>query len=825
MELRYSLKKRNNAKKGFVFISEIGKSVLIVLFILFESGISLKDSIAQTSVTQELPVYKNQLISTEKRVEDLLSRMTLNEKIGQLSCMLGWEMYSRTKDEVSLSNSFKKLVEDQQPGMFWATLRADPWTEKTLETGLNPELAAEVTNMLQKYYIENTRLGIPMLFAEECAHGHMAIGTTVFPTAIGQSSTWNPELIKRMANVIAEETRAQGAHIGYGPILDLARDPRWSRLEETYGEDPYLNGQMGISVVRGFQGNDLKSGENIVSTLKHFVAYGISEGGHNGGSVNIGVRELFQDFMPPFYEAVKAGALSIMTAYNSVDGIPCVSNQHLLEDVVRGEWGFEGFFVSDLGGISGLRSGHRVAELPVQAAALALNAGVDVDLGGEDYGEKLKEALQKGLVKIDDIEQSVRWVLKLKFEMGLFENPYVKPVEAKEKVRNRQNIHFARQVARESIILLQNKKLLPLKKDIKSIAVIGPNADNMYNQLGDYTAPQDEDNVVTVLEGIKAKLTGDTKINYVKGCAIRDTSENNIGEAVEVARHSEVAVLVLGGSSARDFKTDYEKTGAASVSGAKTNKLISDMECGEGFDRSTLGLLGKQMELLKRVVETGTPVVVVLIEGRPLNLNGQEANIPAIINAWYPGQQGGNAIADVLFGDYNPAGRLPVTIPKSVGQIPVYYNYTSPRRRDYVETNSKPLFCFGHGLSYTDFEYSNLQVKSIEEKNSIKITVSFNLKNTGKVDGDEVAQLYIRDLIGSVVTPEKQLKRFQRTFLKAGEQKTISFELNGNDLALVDSNLKRIIEPGDFSIMVGASSDDIRLDFRLTVENKFLTGI
>ena len=416
------------------------KSVLIVLMILSGAGINLKSGFGQSASSEDLPAYKNPLIQTEKRVEDLLSRMTPDEKIGQLSCMLGWEMYSKTGNKVSPSDSFKKAVKEQQPGMFWATLRADPWTEKTLETGLNPELAAEATNLLQKYFIENTRLGIPLLFAEECAHGHMAIGTTVFPTAIGQGSTWNPGLIQQMAAATAAEARAQGAHIGYGPILDLARDPRWSRVEETFGEDPYLNGQMGIAVVKGFQGDGLKSGKNLASTLKHFTAYGASEGGHNGGNVRAGMLELHSVFLPPFNDAIQAGAISVMTAYNSIDGIPCTSNRYLLDDIVRGKWGFEGFFVSDLGGISALRSGHRIAETPAQAAALALKAGVDVDLGGEDYGEKLKEALQNGQIKITDIDQAVRRVLKVKFEMGLFENPYVKPAEAKENARNREHI-------------------------------------------------------------------------------------------------------------------------------------------------------------------------------------------------------------------------------------------------------------------------------------------------------------------------------------------------------------------------------------------------
>jgi len=774
--------------------------------------------------TMDIPLYKDHSAPVEKRVDDLIARMTVEEKIGQLSCLLGWEMYLKSGSNVTASEGFKKAVKEQNIGMLWATLRADPWTQKTLKTGLTPVLAAEATNALQRYVIENTRLGIPMFFAEECAHGHMAIGTTVFPTSIGQGSTWDPDLIKRMASVIALETRVQGAHIGYGPILDIVRDPRWSRVEETFGEDKYLIGRMGVSMVKGFQGNNLNSGANIISTLKHFTAYGITEGGHNGGSVSVGQRELFQDILPPFRAAADAGALSIMTSYNTIDGIPCSSNRYLLTDIVRKEWGFKGFFVSDLGAIPALVSGQRVAENPEQAAALAFNAGDDVDLGGDGYGKNLNDAVNSGLVSMSDIDKAVRNVLKLKFEMGLFENPYVDTKKTGETVRNSDHIELARKVAQESIILLKNKdNILPLKKDLKTIAVIGPNADNMYNQLGDYTAPQNEKDIITVLNGLKLKVSSATRINYVKGCAIRDTSENTINEAVEAAKNAEVAILVLGGSSARDFRTDYEKTGAASVSDARKKQIVSDMECGEGFDRSTLDLLGKQLELLKRVKATGTPVVLVLIEGRPLDLSWASENVSAIVQAWYPGQQGGNAIADVIFGDYNPAGRLPVSVPRSAGQLPVYYNNVRPERRNYVETTAAPLFCFGYGLSYTHFEYSNLQVNITGDNKNLKVNIKFDLKNVGNRDGDEVAQMYICDQVSSVVTPVKQLKGFQRITLKAGEQKSLTFELNARDIALLNSQMQWIVEPGDFSLMIGSSSDDIRMSSKFTISRAFET--
>jgi len=529
------------------------------------------------------------------------------------------------------------------------------------------------------------------------------------------------------------------------------------------------------------------------------------------------LRELFQSCLPPFKAAVEAGALSIMTAYNSVDGIPCTSNRHLLTDVVRDKWGFEGFWVSDLGAVQGLMESHRVADTPAESSSLALNAGVDVDLGGMAFGS-LSGAIEQGLVDTAGIDQAVQRVLEIKFAMGLFENPYVDPEKAADRVRSSNHIELARKVAQESIVLLKNEGgFLPLKNDMEKIAVIGPNADNVYNQLGDYTAPQDDNNIVTVLEGIGRRIGRGTEITYVQGCAIRDTTETNIEEAVTAAENAEVAIVVLGGSSAGDFKTKYADTGAAFVSDDKKETKLSDKECGEGIDRSTLVVMGKQLDLLDKIIDTGTPVVVVLIEGRPLNLAGREEKVAALMTAWYPGQEGGNAVADVLFGDYNPAGRLTVSIPKSVGQLPVYYN--GSRRQNYLETDSRPLYSFGHGLSYSEFEYSNLRVATSEGDDSADVKVTFDLKNIGQADGDEVAQLYLRDMMSSVAMPEKQLKGFQRVHLETGEQRTISFRLSAEELSLFNQDLQKVVEPGYFSVMVGASSEDIRLNEGFEIKN------
>lgn len=757
--------------------------------------------------------YKNAKAPVEARVKDLLQRMTLEEKVGQLNTLLGWPMYEKKGDAVGISATFKEEISKRHIGSFWATLRADPWTQKTLETGLSPRQSAEVTNAMQKYMMENTRLGIPLILAEECPHGHMAIGTTVFSTSIGQASTWDPALIQEMASAIAAEARVQGAHIGYGPVLDLVREPRWSRLEETYGEDPYLIGQMGIAMVKGFQGSSLTSGKNIISTLKHFTAYGSPEGGHNGGIALTGPRDLYMSYLPPFKEAIKAGALSIMASYNSIDGIPCSANAFLLKDVLVKEWGFKGYTVSDLHGIPSMNTNHRVAADMEQAATMSINAGLDNDLGGAAYGDALIKAVKDKLVTMATIDSAVAHVLRVKFKMGLFENPYVDPAAVEKVVATPAHIALSKKVALESIVLLKNENnLLPLSKNIKHLAVIGPNADNIYNQLGDYTAPQPEEKIVTVLEGIKAKLGAGTHVSYVKGCAIRDTANDNIAAAVAAAKDADAVVLVLGGSSARDFKTSYQATGAAEVKSGES--AVSDMESGEGYDRVSLDLMGLQSKLMKSLAATGKPVVLVLIEGRPLNITWAADNIPAIVNAWYPGQEGGHAVADVLFGDYNPAGRLPVSIPKSVGQLPVYYNYKNASRHDYVEMTAKPQYSFGYGLSYTTFGYDHLQV----QVNGKKVAVKFTVKNTGKVEGDEVAQLYVRDDYSSVVTANEQLKRFQRVHLKAGESKEISFELNPEDLQLLNVQNKWVVEPGTFSVMVGGSSDDVKLTDSFTIK-------
>ena len=788
---------------------------------------------------QQVP-YKDKTLPVEVRVNDLLQRMTLEEKVGQTLCLLGWDSYVihqraqeakfkvqgskfkaqgskfkvqgskfKGKSAVTVSEKFMREVDSLHVGAYWGVYRADPWTRKTLANGLTPELAAQAGNAMQRYALEKTRLGIPIFLAEEAPHGHMAIGTTVFPTGLGMAATFDRALMREVGRAIGKEIRLQGGHISYGPVLDLVRDPRWSRVEETFGEDPVLAGEMGAALIEGLGGGQLSQPYSTLPTLKHFLAYGATEGGQNGNPTNMGMRDLHESFLPPFRRAIEAGALSVMTSYNSMDGIPCTANSYLLRDVLHRDWGFRGFVVSDLYSIDGMWETHHVAETLEDAAVLAANAGVEMDLGGKAYA-LLIGAVREGRLKESVLDEAVRRILTMKFEMGLFDHPYVHPQEAAQQVHTADHVALARKVAQESITLLQNRHhTLPLKKDVR-VAVVGPNADNRYNMLGDYTAPQPDEKVKTVLDGVRAKLP-EGKVEYVKGCAIRDTSSNDISEAVEAARRADVVVAVVGGSSARDFKTEYKETGAA----VTDSKTVSDMECGEGFDRATLDLLGMQSRLLDALRQTGKPLVVVYIEGRPMLKNWATEHADALLTAYYPGEQGGMAVADVLFGDYNPAGRLSVSVPRSVGQLPVYYNRKNPVGHDYVEMPVTPLYAFGYGLSYSDFAYSNLQ---IGEQAGGRYEVSFDIRNTSRVDGEEVAQLYVRDEVASVVQPNRQLKHFERVHLKAGETRRVTFVLTRTDLEVVTASLQRVVEPGEFTVMVGSASDDIRLEGKMSVK-------
>lgn len=672
---------------------------------------------------EQQPLYKDASQPVERRVEDLLGRMTVDEKVGQLLCPLGWPMWQRQaadglpakgkgegsdRGRLALSPDFLRRMRQMPLGSLWAVQRADPWTRKTIETGLTPQEGAEVVTLLQRYAVDSTRLGIPLLLCEEAAHGVMALDATVFPTGLCQASTHNAELLERMGRAIGEELSLRGGNVAYGPVLDLARDPRWSRCEETLGEDPELTGRLGAAVVRGLQ-----SSPSVASVLKHFIAYGVPTGGLNGEAAEVGPHTLQRDFLPPFRQAVEAGALGVMTSYNAVDGRPSTANGHLLREVLRNTWGFRGVTFSDLHSIEGICTSQRMARNRAEAAAMALQSGVDIDLEGNAYRPHLRRLLEQDSIALADLDRAVADVLRLKFRLGLFErwaathdssrrsgsarsaSAALSP-SAYEKLRD-EHRQLARQVAREGTVLLKNDGALPLDRSrLRRIAVVGPNADNVYNQLGDYTAPQRRSDVVTVLDGIR-RAAPDAEVLYVKGCDIRDTMHTDIPAAVEAARRSDVVVLVVGGSSARDFRTSYLDTGAASV--AEVGPAVPDMDCGEGYDRATLSLLGHQNRLMQAVLDAASgPVVVVYIQGRPLDMTLPAQRANALLTAWYPGEQGGAAIADILFGDFNPTGSLPISIPRHVGQLPVYHGLQPAH--PYIDLPSTPLFPFGFGLSY-----------------------------------------------------------------------------------------------------------------------------
>ncbi|WP_433922330.1 glycoside hydrolase family 3 N-terminal domain-containing protein [Paenibacillus taichungensis] len=752
--------------------------------------------------------YKDASLSVQERTQDLLGRMTTEEKIGQLIQPMGWKTYVKEADgTVQVTDEFKKDIVEGGIGSLYGTLRADPWTEVTLETGLTPRQGAVAINEIQRYAMENSRLGIPILFGEECSHGHMAIGATVFPVPLAVGSAWNTELYRKMCEAIAVETRSQGGAATYSPVLDVVRDPRWGRTEECFAEDPYLIGELAVEAIKGLQGDRLDSNRTIVATLKHFAAYGSSEGGRNAAPVHMGLRELHEVDLLPFKKAVRAGACSVMTAYNEIDGVPCTSSSYLLNDLLREQWGFNGFVITDFGAIQMLVNGHNTAENGEQAVAQSLKAGVDMEMSGYMYRKHLGQALSQGLIEQKDLDTAVMRVLDMKFRLGLFEQPFVDPDFAERVIGCEEHIQLARKVAQEGIILLKNEdNTLPLGKTGTKLAVIGPNANHVYNQLGDYTSPQPRGQIVTVLDGITSKLGADTgKVLYAPGCRIKGDSREGFAQALACAEEADTIIMVMGGSSSRDFGegTIDLRTGASVV----TDDPWNDMECGEGIDRSSLNLMGVQLELVQEVHKLGKPVIVVYINGRPIAEPWIDEHAHAIVEAWYPGQEGGNAIADILFGDVNP-GRLTISIPKHVGQLPVNYNGKRTRGKRYLETDLVPQYPFGFGLSYTEFKYENVRVVPEVIGPDDEAEVQVEVTNKGAVAGNEVVQLYITDVSASVTRSEISLKGFRKIHLEPGQTQTVTFPVQKEHLELIDSRLQPVVEPGEFRLMVGSSSRD-----------------
>ncbi len=740
------------------------------------------------------------------RINSLLNRMTLKEKVGQLNQkMYGWDAYKKTKNGYELTNAFKEQVARfDGMGALYGLFRADPWSNVNFSNGIHVEDSAVVTNMIQNYIKENTRLGIPVLFSEECPHGHQALDSTIFPTHIGSGASWNPELQQKVSNHVADELHARGGHLGLVSTLDIVRDPRWGRTEECFSEDPYLSSKMTEAVVRGMQG-DKDGNFKVLSVLKHFAAQGAGVGGHNSGPALIGERELREIFLPPMKAGVQSGALACMAAYNEIDGVPCHANHHLLTKILRQEWNYLGIVMADGTALDRLLMLTGDKEV---AAAYGLKAGVDLSLWDHVY-LAIESGVESGKIEEELVDQAVLRVLYVKYRLGLLDDPPTTK-HTFSSVGNSKAVETNLEMARQSLVLVENKNnRLPISKEIKKIAVIGPNADNIYNLLGDYTPPQRKENVVTILDGIKSIVGKSAEVMYAKGCGIRSTDQSEFERAKKMAREADIVVLALGGTSAREFGMEFANNGAV------TESKETEMDCGENVDVASLELGGVQQELLKEISTTGTPIVSVLIQGRPYSIPLLKEYCDAILIGWYPGQQGGRAIAEVLFGDVNPNGKLPVSVPRSSMQLPVYYNYKdSSAKEDYFDMSGRALYPFGFGLSYTSFTYrflseenESITIKDLQDSMSVHLSVE--VTNTGHVNGYEVVQLYIKDVEATVTQRNKELKGFQKVWLNAKETKTVIFTLGFEELAIWDIDMNFAVEPGLVKLMVGGSSHTV----------------
>jgi beta-glucosidase len=762
-----------------------------------------KSAVAVSS-RKAAPAYKNASLPSARRVKDLLSRMTLEEKAAQMMCV--WQSKAQTMLDDAGNFNFKKAKKSFRDGRGLGQVGRP----SDAGGGKKARSMAELTNAIQKFFLENSRLGIPVMFHEECLHGHAAPDGTSFPQPIALGATFNPALVESLFTMTALEARLRGAHHALTPVVDVAREPRWGRVEETYGEDPYLVSRLGIAAVRGFQGDATFRGkQHVLATLKHFVGHGQPESGMNCAPSNVSMRVLRETFLYTFKEALReAGAVTLMASYNEIDGLPSHASKWLLRDVLRKEWGFKGFVVSDYYAIWELgyrpdTHGHFVAKDKKESCRLAVEAGVNIELPDPDCYLHIVSQVKKGELKESQLDDLVAPMLFWKFEMGLFDDPYVDPDEADRVVGCDEHRALALTAAHESITLLKNENnLAPFDlSKIKTIAVIGPNADRTL--LGGYSGvPKQE---VTVLEGIKAKAGKKVKVLYSEGCKITiggswsqdavvpsDPVEDrkSIAEAVRVAKKADVIVLAIGGNE-------------------QTSREAWNLQ--HMGDRTSLDLIGRQEELVKAMVALGKPVVVFLFNGRPLSINYVAENVPVIYECFYLGQETGHAVADVLFGDYNPGGKLPISVPRSVGHLPVFYNYKPSARRGYLFDDVSPLYAFGYGLSYTSFAIQNprLTNKKIRPDGSTQVLV--DVTNTGKRAGAEVVQLYIRDLVSSATRPIKELKGFKKVWLKPGETTTVTLDITPGLLSFYDANMKYVVEPGDFEVMVGNSSRDADL--------------
>lgn len=759
-------------------------------------------SIAHGQRTTARPAYKDASLSVDERVADLLSRMTQEEKIAQITTV--WQQKNQLLDRNGRFDPaaarrlypagighFARPQDRQDAGSPYTT----PFRDER-ET-------VELVNAIQREAMQDSRLGIPVLFHEEGLHGYAARGATHFPQAIALASSWDPALLERVFTVAAREIRARGVHLVLAPVVDVVRDPRWGRTEETYGEDPYLVGEMGVAAVRGFQGTSLPlAKDRVFATLKHMTGHGQPESGTNVGPANISERILREVFFPPFQAAIERGnAQAVMPSYNEIDGLPSHANRWLLRDVLRGEMKFNGLVTSDYFAIKELIDVHHTTTEPTSAAVRALKAGVDADLpNGESY-PLLVEALKKGLVTQQEIDEPVRRMLRLKFNAGLFEQPYADAKYARQITGNSDARALALEAARKSVVLLKNDGMLPLKRQtLRKLAVIGPNAARA--DMGGYSNVPKQ--TVSVLDGIRAKAGKDIQILTAEGVRLTETGDwhedevvfadptqnrARIKEAVTVAQDADAIVLVIGSSSAV-FREAWAK-----------NHL---------GDRPDLGLFGEQGELADAMFALGKPVVVVLINGQPLSIPDVAAKANALVEGWYLGQEGGAAMADILFGDTNPGGKLPITIARSVGHLPAFYNAKPSARRGYVAESTAPLFPFGFGLSYTTFDIGAPRLSAARIGPNDSVTVSVDVRNTGAVRGDEVVQIYVRDVASSVTRPIKELKAFRRVALEPGASTTVEFKLDKKAFAFWNEDMRYVVEPGEFQIMSGPDSVNLK---------------
>lgn len=735
-----------------------------------KSAKSLKSLVVLPLVALLLPVSASPTSSdVEKKVGALLARMTLEEKLGQLQILDGEANGNYRPEHLDLIRK----------GLLGSTLNVR---------------GARRTNELQRIAVEQSRLKIPVLFGFDVIHGYR----TIFPVPLAEAASWDPAAVELAAGVAATEASTAGVRWTFAPMVDIARDPRWGRIVEGAGEDPYLGSAMARARVRGFQGRDYSAANKIVACAKHWVGYGAAEGGRDYNTTDMSERTLREIYFPPFKAAVDAGVGTLMAAFNDLNGVPASANPFTLTKVLRGEWKFDGFVVSDYESVKELVN-HGLARDEAEAARASLSAGVDMEMVSRLYGKYVRELIREGKLSQAAVDEAVRRVLRIKFRLGLFDSPYADESRERTAVFSRANLEVAREVAARSIVLLKNERdLLPLNKNVQSIAIIGPLADDQQDMLGSWAGDGRTEDVVTLLAGLKSKVSPATKVTYEKGCRIEGDSTEGFDEAVRMAREADVTIVAVGESA--------------------------DMT-GEAASRASLDLPGRQLDLVKALLASGRPIVVVLMNGRPLTISWIAENAPTILETWFGGTEAGNAIADVLFGHVNPGGKLPVTFPRAVGQVPLYYNHKSTGRpadpsnkytSKYLDVPVTPLFPFGYGLSYTRFRFSNLRLSAPAIRPDGRLTASVDVENIGNRAGDEVAQLYITHVAASVTRPVKELKGFERITLRPGEKRLVQFTLAPETLGFYNRDMQFVVEPGELRVFVGTNSvDGVSASFRV----------